>query len=68
MDVMYSMGILVAFISSLCGTFGILDSSFMFYETSLMLPAFLNIGRYLEANAKGKTSDSIKKLIVLLMQ
>ena len=65
MDVMYSMGILVAFISSLCGTFGILDSSFMFYETSLMLPAFLNIGRYLEANAKGKTSDSIKKLIGL---
>ena len=34
MDVMYSMGILVAFVSSVLGTFGIvLDSSFMFYES-----------------------------------
>lgn len=42
MDVMYTMGILVAFISSILGTFNIiLNSSFMFYETSLMLPSFL---------------------------
>lgn len=66
MDVMYSMGILVAFISSVLGTFGIiLDSSFMFYDSSVMLPSFLTIGRYLEAKAKKKTSSSIKELIGL---
>ena len=66
MDVMYAMGISVAFISSLLGTFNIiLDHSFILYETSIMLPSFLSIGRYLEAKAKYKTSDSIKKLIGL---
>ncbi|MDR0900032.1 MAG: heavy metal translocating P-type ATPase [Methanobrevibacter sp.] len=66
MGVMYTMGILVAFISSLLGTFNIiLDSSFMFYETAIMLASFLMLGRYLEARAKRKTSSSIKQLIGL---
>jgi len=66
MDVMYSMGIGVAFGSSLLGTFGIiLTGDFLFYETALMLAAFLMVGRYLEARAKGKTSEAIKKLIGL---
>lgn len=66
MDVMYSMGIVVAFVSSILGTFNIvLDSSFMFYETAIMLPSFLLIGRYLEAKAKKSTSDSIRELIGL---
>lgn len=66
MDVMYSMGITVAYISSILGTFNIvLDHSFMFYETAIMLPSFLLIGRYLEAKAKKKTFDSIRELIGL---
>jgi len=66
MDVMYSMGILVAFVSSVLGTFNIiLDSSFMFYESAVMLPSFLTIGRYLEARAKRQTSSSIRELIGL---
>ena len=66
MDVMYSMGIVVAYGSSILGTFGIiLDHSFMFYESAVMLPSFLMIGRYLEAKAKKKTSDSIRELIGL---
>ncbi len=66
MDVMYSMGILVAFISSLFGTFDIiLNSSFMFYDSAVMLPSFLTIGRYLEARAKRQTSSSIRELIGL---
>ena len=66
MDVMYSMGIIVAYGSSILGTFGIiLDHSFMFYESAVMLPSFLMIGRYLEAKAKKKTSDSIRELIGL---
>ncbi|WP_406535946.1 heavy metal translocating P-type ATPase [Methanobrevibacter sp.] len=66
MDVMYSMGILVAYISSILGTFGIvLDHTFMFYDSAVMLPSFLMIGRYLEARAKKRTSDSIRELIGL---
>ena len=66
MDVMYSMGIMVAYISSILGTFHIvLDHSFMFYDSAVMLPSFLMIGRYLEARAKKRTSDSIRELIGL---
>ena len=66
MDVMYSMGILVAYVSSILGTFGIvLDHTFMFYDSAVMLPSFLMIGRYLEARAKKRTSDSIRELIGL---
>ncbi len=66
MDVMYSMGILVAYVSSIFGTFGIvLDHTFMFYDSAVMLPSFLMIGRYLEARAKKRTSDSIRELIGL---
>jgi P-type Cu+ transporter len=66
MDVMYSMGIGVAYVSSILGTFNIiLTQQFLFYETALMLAAFLALGRYLEARAKGRTSTAIKKLIGL---
>jgi P-type Cu+ transporter len=66
MDVMYSMGIGVAYGASVLGTFGIvLTSDFMFYETALMLAGFLMLGRYLEARAKGRTGEAIKKLMDL---
>ncbi|NMC59889.1 MAG: copper-translocating P-type ATPase [Candidatus Methanofastidiosa archaeon] len=66
MDVMYSMGIGVAFISSILGTFNILlGKEFMFYEAAVMLATFLTLGRFLEERAKGKTSESIKRLIGL---
>jgi heavy metal translocating P-type ATPase len=66
MDVMYSMGIGVAFIASLLATFNfILSSKFLFYETAVFLATFLTIGRYLEAKAKVKTSEAIKKLMNL---
>ncbi|HZK11011.1 MAG TPA: heavy metal translocating P-type ATPase [Atribacterota bacterium] len=66
MDVMYSMGIGVAFGASLLATFNfILSSHFLFYETAVFLATFLTMGRYLEARAKGKTSEAIKKLMGL---
>ena len=65
MDVMYSMGIGVAYTSSVLATFGVLPMEFIFYETSLMLASFLMVGRFLEARAKGRTSDAIKKLVGL---
>ncbi len=65
MDVMYAMGIGVAYISSIMGTLGALPGDFMFYETALMLAGFLMLGRYLEARARGRTSETIRKLIRL---
>ena len=66
MDVMYSLGIGVSFIASVLSTFHLLGSShFMLYDTSIMLGSFLMLGKYLEDRAKGKTSDSIKKLVQL---
>ncbi len=65
MDVMYSMGIGVAFVSSLLATSGILTQEFLFYDTALILASFLTIGRYMEIRAKGRTSEAIKKLVCL---
>ena len=66
MDVMYAMGCGVAFTASVLGTFGIvLTPEFIFYDTAIMLASFLTLGRYLEARAKGRTSEAIKKLVGL---
>jgi Cu+-exporting ATPase len=66
MDVMYSMGIGVSFVASILGTFQILlTREFLFYDSAVMLAAFLTMGRYLEARAKEKTGEAIKKLIGL---
>ena len=63
MDVMYAMGTGVAYGASVMGTFGIiLTHEFMFYDTAIMLASFLMLGRYLEARAKGRTSEAIRKL------
>ena len=69
MDVMYAMGTGVAYASSVMGTFGIiLTLEFMFYDTAIMLASFLILGRYLEARAKGRTGEAIKKLVGLRPQ
>lgn len=66
MDVMYVIGMGVAFGASVLSTFKLLGSSeFMLYDTSLMLGAFLMFGKYLEDRAKTKTSDSVKDLMDL---
>lgn len=66
MDVMYVMGTGVAFGASAVSTAGIgISHDFMLYDTALMLASFLMLGRYLEARAKGRTTDAIKALIGL---
>ena len=65
MDVMYSLGIGVALASSVLATFIERLHAFMFFDTVILLAAFLNLGKYLEIRAKGKTSDAIKKLMDL---
>jgi len=65
MDVMYSLGIGVALLASLLATFGVLPHGFIFFDTVILLATFLNLGKYLEIRAKGKTSEAIKKLLDL---
>ena len=65
MDVMYSLGIGVALVSSLLAAFGLLPHGFLFFDTVILLAAFLNLGKYLEIRAKGRTSEAIKKLMGL---
>jgi Cu+-exporting ATPase len=65
MDVMYSMGMGVAYLSAIMATAGILPKEFMFYDTTIMLATLLTLGRYLEEQAKGRTSEAIKKLMGL---
>ncbi len=65
MDVMYSMGVGSAFAASVLSTLGFLPEDYLFFETSVLLLAFLLLGRTLEAIAKGRTSEAIKKLMGL---
>jgi Cu+-exporting ATPase len=65
MDVMYSMGVGSAYVASVLSTLGFLPKDYLFYETAVLLLAFLLLGRTLEAIAKGRTSEAIKKLIGL---
>jgi P-type Cu+ transporter len=66
MDVMYGMGIGVSYGASVLGTFGIvLNHEFLFYDSAVLLATFLSMGRYLEARAKGRTGEAVKRLIGL---
>ena len=65
MDVMYSIGVGSAFLASVLTTIGVLPENYNFYETAVMLLAFLLLGRTLEALAKRRTSEAIRKLIGL---
>ncbi len=63
MEVMYSMGVGSAYVASIAATMNILPRDYLFYETAVLLLAFLLLGRTLEATARGRTSEAIKKLM-----
>ncbi len=71
MDTLVAIGTGSAFIYSLFATYFILignpnfGNENLYYEVAGILIAFILLGRFLEAKAKGKTSESIKKLIGL---
>lgn len=64
MDVLIAMGSSVAFLYSLPVTFGWLDGH-VYFETAAVIITLIRLGKYLEAKAKGRTSDAIKKLMGL---
>ena len=66
MDTLISIGTSAAYFYSLAATFiPSLQSQPVFYETAGLLISFVLLGKLLEARAKGKTSDAIKKLMGL---
>ncbi len=64
MDSLIAIGTTAAYLFSVYAVF--FDSTLgQYFETSAILITFVIFGRYLEAIAKGKTSDAIKKLMEL---
>jgi Cu+-exporting ATPase len=64
MDVLIAMGSSVAFLYSLPVTFGWLDGH-IYFETAAVIITLIRLGKFMEARAKGRTSDAIKKLMGL---
>jgi len=63
MDTLVVLGTSAAYFYSLATTF--LIEGEVFYETSALLITFIILGKWLEARAKGKTGEAIKKLLGL---
>lgn len=64
MDVLIAMGSSVAFLYSLPVTFGWLDGH-VYFETAAVIITLICLGKFLEARAKGHTSQAIRKLMGL---
>jgi Cu+-exporting ATPase len=64
MDVLIAMGSSVAYIYSLPITFGLLSGE-VYFETAAVIITLIRLGKFLEARAKGRTSEAIKKLMEL---
>jgi len=64
MDVLIAMGSSVAYLYSVVITLGLL-SGHVYFETAAVIITLIRLGKYLEARAKGRTSEAIKKLMSL---
>ncbi|HTP65022.1 MAG TPA: heavy metal translocating P-type ATPase [Geobacteraceae bacterium] len=66
MDVLIALGTSAAYFYSLLAFFGMFGPhGDIFFETSAMLIAFIRLGKYLEARARGKAGEALKKLLKL---
>ncbi len=63
MDTLITLGTSAAFFYSLVFTY--ISEGQVFYETSALLITFVVLGKYLEARAKGRAGQAIKKLMGL---
>jgi len=64
MDVLIAMGSSVAYLYSIPITLGLLSGD-VYFETAAVIITLIRLGKYLEARAKGRTSEAIKKLMGL---
>lgn len=64
MDVLIAMGSSAAYFYSLPVTLGLI-SGHVYYETAAVIVTLITLGKFLEARAKGRTSEAIKRLMGL---
>jgi len=64
MDVLIAMGSSAAYLYSIPITVGLLEGH-VYFETGAVIITLIKLGKFLEARAKGQTSESIKKLMGL---
>ncbi len=64
MDVLVALGSSVAYVYSIFVTLGLV-SGHVYFETSAAIITLIVVGKLLEARAKGRTSEAIKKLMGL---
>jgi P-type Cu+ transporter len=64
MDVLIALGTSAAYFYSLPITFGWMDGH-VYLETAAVIITLIKLGKFLEARAKGRTSEAIKKLMGL---
>jgi len=64
MDVLVALGSSVAYFYSLPIVFGLFHAH-VYLETGAVIITLIRLGKFLEARAKGKTSEAIKKLLSL---
>ncbi len=64
MDVLIALGSSAAYFYSLPITFGWV-AGHVYFETAAVIITLIKLGKYLEARAKGRTSEAIKKLMSL---
>jgi len=64
MDVLIAMGSSAAYFYSVAVTFGWVPGH-VYFETAAVIITLIRLGKYLEARAKGQTSEAIKKLMGL---
>jgi P-type Cu+ transporter len=64
MDVLIAMGSSVAYVYSIMVMLGLLAGP-VYFETAAVIITLIRLGKFLEARAKGRTSEAIKKLMGL---
>jgi P-type Cu+ transporter len=64
MDVLIAMGTSAAYLYSLPIVLGLIPGH-VYFETAAVIITLIKLGKYLEARAKGQTSEAIKKLMGL---
>jgi len=64
MDVLIAMGSSVAYAYSIVVMLGLL-AGHVYFETAAVIITLIRLGKFLEARAKGRTSEAIKKLMGL---
>jgi len=65
MDVLIALGSSVAYFFSVGVTFGLIASANVYFETASVIITLIMLGKFLEARAKGKTSEALKALMGL---